>query len=170
MLSCINADWRIIHSYNIVHQKDMMNSEDIIRIKSVLLNIKKQLTQVSTVLFLRKQLFRAVAPCGWVICSRSLGKSTAFISKVSSQSMDSTLKMEGVLIFETLRRDKPTKRCNIPEDLISQYQNRFALIKSFIAVLFPGRKSGDLPATPAVSIRYGNLSCFSPLLQKRQVD
>jgi hypothetical protein len=42
---------RIIHSYNIIHQKDMMNFEDKISRKSVLLNIKKQLIQLTIVVF-----------------------------------------------------------------------------------------------------------------------
>jgi hypothetical protein len=83
-----------------------------------------------------------------------------------SQFMHSTLKMEGILTCETLRTYKPTKRRNISEDLISQYQNRFATNKIFHRCVISSGKSGDLPATPAVSIRCGNLSCFLPLVTK----
>jgi len=50
--------------------------------------------------------------------------------------MDATLKMGEALTFETPRRDKPTKRYKISEDLIYQLKKKtgLQLMKSFIAV------------------------------------
>ena len=52
-------------------------------------------------------------------------KCAAFTSSVMCQFTDSTMKMEEVFSFEMLRGDNPTKQCNISEDLISRYKNRF---------------------------------------------
>jgi hypothetical protein len=59
--------------------------------------------------------------------------------------------MKEVRSFETSRTTYPTERCYNPEDMLTQYKNRFADNNIFQRRVISNRDSGKLPAPLAVS-------------------
>jgi len=76
---------------------------------------------------LRNQVFWVVASCDWVISSQSF-EETYCLHLLGYESIHGLIiwKMKVVCTFETLGSDYPTIQCNNPEDLLPQYENRFA--------------------------------------------
>jgi len=55
----------------------------------------------------------------------AVGKFDLEVSGKCTSFLHITLKMEAVFSFETSGSNYPTIQCNSPDDLLSQYQNRF---------------------------------------------
>lgn len=115
---------------------------------------RKQRFEVSTEWLLRNQvfLFRGVAPCGYVNCSRSFeGKCRHHL-----QGYESILNHEDYGL--TLLRNSGSNdtaithtRSNKPEEVVLQYENRFAKSKICQSCVISIGYSDNLTATLAVS-------------------
>jgi hypothetical protein len=67
-----------------------------------------------------------VAPCIWVTFPNVSKKRTAFTYMTDSIHRLRTLTMTPVRSFGTSTSNYPATRCNNPEDLVLQYENRYA--------------------------------------------
>ena len=151
ILSCICGNWcqNIMETFiisfflrkSVKHQQDAINEHKIIR--SVFLTV--QWFEIVAEWLLRKQVFRVVAWCGWVIYSWRFKE----IYCLHLQSYEwiyrlKTLRMKAVCSFKTSGSIFPTNCCNNPEDLLPQYENRFATSKIIQHWCMSGGQHGKL--------------------------